>query len=223
MTINLASPQLTPDVWTSNAFNSALIDLPKLRFIANKGRSNIEHTRYHAQAMIQINKAFDFSSSPYWLDSLASSVLITIAIDKSIVCYLCLFLERTDNFHQIYIKYKICHLNIIIAQVVNRVSIFKTALTQIDKRKAKCIEQFKIIEAIKTNNLAIEEIVKSDEQELKNMTTSYTSNTGASILAITIKKPLRQVFFICNTPETAEQDNTDNEDKTAIKEVIINT
>lgn len=63
----------------------------------------------------------------------------------------------------------------------NWVSMLKTTLQQIDKHKAKCIKQLKIIEIIKTSNLGMEKKIKEEKQELKNMSSSYTSTMGFGI------------------------------------------
>lgn len=84
------------------------------------------------------------------------------------------------------------------------------------------MEQLKIIEVIKTSNQSMEEKVKSEEQELKNMTTNYTINTSASMSGGIVGESLQQVFFSCNTSEITGQDNIDNEDEAAIIKVTIN-
>lgn len=96
------------------------------------------------------------------------------------VRYLRLSLKQADDFHRIYMEYKICHLNIITAQAANWASALKVALQHLKKRKAKQMEQFKIIETIKTSNLAMEEKVKGKEEELTKMTTSYSSDNNTS-------------------------------------------
>lgn len=101
------------------------------------------------------------------------------------------------------IKYEIYWLDFIIAQVANWVSVFKTTFQQIDKCKTKRIKQLKIIVAIKTSNLAMEEKIKNKELELKNLNTSYISNTGANILDnIKVELLFQQMSFDRNTSGT---------------------
>ena len=180
--IDSVSPWLLPDVWVANAFNSAFLDPFDSQFVASKGFSNAEHTRQHAQVVIQLNKAFNLNLGSHWLDSyfLAPAILFITAIDEIVVRYLRLPLEQANDFYRTRIEYKICYLNIITTQAANRASVLKTALQRLEKRKAKRMEQLKIIEAIKTTNLAMEEKVKGEEEELMIMTTSYTSDSVAS-------------------------------------------
>ena len=91
-----------------------------------------------------------------------------------------LLLKQVNDFYRTRIKYEIRHLDIITTQLANRASALKSALQHLEKRKAKRMEQLKIIEAIKISNLAIEEKAKGKEEELTIMTTSYTSDSGAS-------------------------------------------
>lgn len=176
--IDLASPRLAPGVRASDDFNSILVDPPESRFVASEGLSNADHTRRYAQTVIALNKAFDFSPGPHRLDSLAPPVLTTTTMDEIAVRYSRLPLERADDFHRTRMEYEIRRLDLITAQAANRASALKATLQRIDKRKAKRMEQLKIIEAIKTSSLAIEDKIKSEERELKNLNTSYTSNTG---------------------------------------------
>ena len=78
-------------------------------------------------------------------------------------------------------EYKICRLDIITTQAANWASALKAAFQRLEKCKAKRMEQLKIIKAIKTSNLAMKEKVKSEEEELTKMTTSYNSDNGASL------------------------------------------
>lgn len=82
-------------------------------------------------------------------------------------------------------EYEICRLDIITVQAANRASVLKVTFQYLEKRKAKRMDQLKIIEAIKIINLAMEEKVK-DEEGLIKMTISYTSNIGASQTVVVI-------------------------------------
>lgn len=117
--IDLASSQLASSVHVSNAFNSVLVDPSESRFIASKGLLNTNHTRWHTQAVIALNKTFKIFSGLYWLDFLAPPVLTTTAMDEIALRYLRLLLEQADDFHQTYMEYKICRLDLIIGQAAN--------------------------------------------------------------------------------------------------------
>lgn len=88
------------------------------------------------------------------------------------------------------------------------------------------MKQLKIIRAIKTNNLTMEDKIKSEEQELKNPNTSYTSNTGVGILGNTrMELLLRWVFCSCSILGIAGQDNIvndNNDDKEELMQATLN-
>ena len=126
--IDLASPRLSPGVRAADAFNSALLDPSDSRFVASEGLSNAEHTRQHAQAVIQLNKAFELNPGPHQLDSLAPPILSITAMDEIAVRYSRLPLERADDFHRTRMEYEIRCLDIITAQAANRAYVLKAAL-----------------------------------------------------------------------------------------------
>lgn len=75
----------------------------------------------------------------------------------------------------------------------------------------------------------MEQKIKIEEQKLKNLNTSYTSNTGAGILGIAsmsdgarVELILQQVSFDYSTFRIAGQDNTDDDDKKTLIQVILN-
>lgn len=217
--IDLASPRRSPGVRAADALNSALFDPSDSRFVASKGFSNVKHTCQHAQAVIQLNKAFDLNLGSHWLDSLAPPILSITAMDEITVRYLRLLLERANDFHRTHMEYKIRRLDIITTQAANRAFAFKATFQCLEKRKAKQMEQLKIIEAFKTSNLAMEEKVKGEKEELTKMTTNYSSDNGAS--AGCLGNDGGAAVEVMFSRRFVVQDNLDNEEKVAIIEAII--
>ena len=219
--IDLASPRLSPGVRAADAFNSALLDPSDSRFVASEGLSNAEHTRQHAQAVIQLNKAFELNPGPHQLDSLAPPILSITAMDEIAVRYSRLPLEQADDFHRTRMEYEIRRLDIITAQAANRASALKAALQRLEKRKAKRMEQLKIIKAIKISNLAMEEKVKGEEEELTKMTTSYSSDNGAS--AGRSGGGGGAAVEVVSSRRVVTQDNSDDEEEAAMIEATMKT
>lgn len=58
----------------------------------------------------------------------------------------------------------------------------KVTFQQIERYKAKHMEQLKIIKAFKTTNLIIKNKIKDKKWELKNLTINYISNIYINIL-----------------------------------------
>lgn len=218
-TINLVSLQLSPSVQVVDAFTLAFFNSFNFQFIASKDLFNAEHTYQYIQAIIQLNKAFILNLGPYWLDFLVFLILFITAINNIVVGYLRLPLKQAYDFHQTNMEYKICHPDIITAQVANWVSALKATLQCLEKYKAKRIEQLTIIEAIKSSNLAMEEKVKGKKKELIKMTTSYTSNSSASdeyfggSYFATV-----QVLFL---RRVVTKDNLDNKKETAMIKAMM--
>ena len=113
---------------------------------------------------IQLNKAFDHNQGPHWLDFLAFLIFSITAIDKIMVYYSRLPLEQVEDFQQTCMKYEIRRLDIIIVQAANWPSALKAAFQHLEKRKAKRMEQLKIIEAIKTSNLLWKKMSKARQR-----------------------------------------------------------
>lgn len=211
--IDTSSPRLAPGVRASDTFNSALVDPPESQFVSSNGLSDADHTRRHAQAVIALNKEFEFSPGPHRLDSLAPPVLAATEIDEIAQRYSRLPLERADDFHRTRIEYEIARLDIITAEAANRALALKATLQQIEKRKAKRMEQLKTIEAIKTSNLAMEEKIKAEEREL------HTGGAGQSGNKKESTATPRQVRL--GAPIGDQTENTDADEGEALMEATL--
>ena len=140
-------------------------------------------------------------------------------MDEIAMRYLHLPLEQADDFHRARIEYEIYSLNIITTQAANQAFVLKAALQRLEKRKAKRMEQLKILEAIKTSNLAIEEKIKGKEEELTKMTTSYSSDNGASVGRS--GGGGGAAMKVVSSRQVVAQDNSDDEEEATMIEATM--
>lgn len=141
----ISLPQLVPSVHAAEGFYVALVKSSESQFTASLKLSDIDHVCRYACVVIEIEKEFNFSPGPYWLDIFSLSILAPEMVDKVAYCYFHLPLIWANTFYTIRIKQEIAWLDIIVLQVANRAFALKIALTWATKQKIKCKEQFELI------------------------------------------------------------------------------